>query len=151
MLARTAPAGSILLRQPKTDTFIPVNPIEDYQDVLQNIEAAVVQIWRRNSAMTNYTAMSAYDAAINYYRALANQQTPKPPTISGLDAEVFEAVKAVCELRSGRTPGPEAADLTPIPLEDLVACLRKLRKSVDFWTKQGGRKGYLEYIERFLP
>jgi len=40
--------------------------------------------------------------------------------------------------------------VTPIPLEDMVACLRKLRKSVDFWTKQGGRQGYMKYIEHYV-
>jgi hypothetical protein len=31
-----------------------------------------------------------------------------------------------------------------------VACLRKLHKSVEFWTKQGGRQGYLQFIEKFV-
>lgn len=127
-----------------------MNPIDDYQDVLQNIEAVVVQVWQQNPAMTNYVVMAAYDAAINYYRALANQQTPKPANLAGLDAKVFDEVKAVCEWRSGRTPAPDMDEFTPIPLEDLVACLRKLRKSVDFWTKQGGRQGYMKYIEEYV-
>jgi hypothetical protein len=127
-----------------------MNPTEDYQDVLHNIEAAVVQVWRQNPAMTNYVVMAAYDAAINHYRALASQQTPKPMNLTGLDAKVFEGVKEMCEWRSGRTPSPEKGDLTPIPLDDLVSCLRKLRKSVDFWTKQGGRQGYMQYIEQYV-
>ena len=127
----------------------PVNPIDDYQDVLQNVEAAVVQVWKRNPAMTNYAVMAAYDAAINHYRALASQQTPKPVTLAGLDAKVFAGVQEICDWRSGRAPGPELGEISPIPLEDLVACLRKLRKSVDFWTKQGGRQGYMQYIEDY--
>ena len=127
-----------------------MNPIEDYQDVLQNIESAVVQVWKQNPAMTNYVVMAAYDAAINYYRALASQQTPKPVNLTGLDAKVFSGVKEMCEWRSGRAPGPVPGELAPIPLEDLVACLRKLRKSVDFWTKQGGRQGYMKYIEQYV-
>jgi hypothetical protein len=127
-----------------------MNPIDDYQDVLQNIEAAVVVIWQQNPAMTNYVVMAAYDAAINYYRALANQQPPKPANLTGLDAKVFAGVKEICEWRSGRAPGPEEGEVTPIPLEDLVACLRKLRKSVDFWTKQGGRQAYMQYIAQHV-
>jgi hypothetical protein len=127
-----------------------MNPIEDYQDVLQNIESAVVAVWRQNPAMTNYVVMAAYDAAINYYRALASQQTPKPVTLTGLDAKVFVGVKEMCEWRTGRVPGPVESELAPIPLEDLVAGLRKLRKSVDFWTKQGGRQAYMQYIEKYV-
>ena len=134
----------------RTNETKAMTPIEDYQDVLQNIEQAVVQVWQQNPAMTNYVVMAAYDAAINYYRAAASQQEPKPVTLKGLDAKVFEAVKEMCEWRLGRAPGPEEDDLAPIPLEDLVACLRKLRKSVDFWTKQGGRQAYMQYIEKYV-
>ena len=30
-----------------------MNPIDDCQDVLENIEAAVIQVWQQNPAMTN--------------------------------------------------------------------------------------------------
>ena len=56
----------------------------------------------------------------------------------------------ICEWRSGWAPGLEQGEFTPIPLEDLVACLRRLRKSVDFWTKQAGRQGYMQYIEQYV-
>jgi hypothetical protein len=127
-----------------------VNPIDDHQDVLQNIESAVVQVWRQHPAMTNYAVMAAYDAAIQYYRALANQQAPKPVQLTSLDAQLFEAVREMCEWRSGRKPMPELGEIAPIPLEDLIACLRRLRKSVDFWTKRSGRQGYMQYIEQFV-
>ncbi len=29
-----------------------MSPIEDYQDVLQNIASAVIHVWRQNPAMT---------------------------------------------------------------------------------------------------
>jgi hypothetical protein len=128
-----------------------MNPIEDYQDVLQNIESAVVHTWRTHSEMTNYSVMRVYDAAIAFYNALAREQTPKPANLTGLDADLLKAVQEICEFRLGRVKLSDKVEVTPIPLEDLVACLRKLRKSVDFWTKQGGRQGYLQYIEKFLP
>ena len=127
-----------------------MNPVDDYQDVLQNIEAAVVVVWKQNPTMSNYVAMAAYDAAIKYYRALDDQQTPKPVNLTGLDAKVFEVVKEMCEWRTGRSPGSALGEVTPLPLEDMVACLRKLRKSVDFWTKRGGRQGYMQYIEQYV-
>ncbi len=41
--------------------------------------------------------------------------------------------------------GPE-----PIPLEVLVTCLKRIRKSIKFWSKQGGRRGYLNYVDGFI-
>ena len=127
-----------------------MNPIEDYQDVLQNTEFAVVDVWRTNRAMTNYTVMRAYDAALTHYTALAREHTPKPSNLTGLDAMLFEAVKGICEWRLGHSSNKEETQVEAIPVEDLIACLRRLRKSVDHWTKEGGRQGYLQFIEQFL-
>ena len=128
-----------------------MEPNEKYLDVLQNIESAVVQVWRHHPSLTNYSVMRAYEAAIAYYGALARQHAPKPVNLTGQDAAVFEAVKSICELRLGRVQQPEQPEFPPLPAEELVACLRKLRKSVDHWTKAGGRQGYLQFIEQFLP
>ena len=127
-----------------------MNPTEDHLDVLQNIEFAVVEIWRKHPEMTNYTVMRAYDAAIAHYRALDQGQTPKPINLTGLDAEVFGAVKEMCEWRLGRAGDPQPPEMTPLATEDLVACLRKLRKSVDHWTKAGGRQGYLQLLDKYV-
>ena len=127
-----------------------MDPVKDYADVLQNIEAAVVALWRAHPTMTNYTAMQAYDAAIAHYAALARQHTPKPANLSGLDQALFDAVKAVSDWRLGLVKHADQPEVPPLPLEDMVACLRKLRKSVDFWTKRGGRQGYLEYIRQYV-
>ena len=101
--------------------------------------------------MNNYTVMRAYDAAIAEYSALSREHTPKPANLTGHDAVIFEEVRRICEWRLGHTASPESDEkITPIPVEDLVACLKKLRKSVDFWTRERGRSGYLEYIQDFL-
>jgi hypothetical protein len=72
---------------------------DDNIDILQNLEFSVVQIWRAHPEMTDYTALRAYDAAFQIYRAELRGHIPKPPGLSGLDAEVFEAVKEMCEFR----------------------------------------------------
>lgn len=127
-----------------------MNPIADYQDVLQNIESAVAQVWRAHRELTNYAVSRAYEAAIQRYHAEARQLTPKPDNLGGLDKVLYDKVCERCEWRLGRIPQPELPELKPIPVEDLVACLRKLNKSVEFWTKKGGRQGYLQYIEQFV-
>ncbi len=128
-----------------------MNPIKDYEDVLERIETAVVGIWRKHPAMTNYAVMRAYDAAIAHYVAIARQQTPKPVNLTGLDATLFEAVRDVCDWRLGLVKYADRPQLAPVPPEDMVACLRRLRKSVDLWTAENGRQGYMEYIEKYIP
>jgi hypothetical protein len=128
-----------------------MNPIEEHQDVLQNIEAVVIQVWRKHPELTNYAVMRAYEAALTLYKAEARQHTPKPVSLTGLDASVYEAVKVVCDWRLDRAAPPNALNEDPISLEDMVSCLSRLRKSVEHWTKQGGRQGYLQFIDQFLP
>ena len=127
-----------------------MKPTEDYADFLQNIEFGMVQVWKGHPDMTNYDAMRAYDAAIAYYNAQARDQTPKPVTLTGIEATLWAHIQSMCEWRLGRQHDREMPQTTPIPLEDMVSCLRKLRKSVDFWTKRGGRQGYMQYIEKFV-
>ena len=118
-------------------------------DVLQNLEFAVVQIWRAHPEMTDYVALRAYEAAFQHYRSELRGATPKPNNLSGLDAETFEAVKAMCEFRLGRGPasGKEGESIPPVSLQVIVDCLRKLGRSVEHNTKTGGRKGYLTFID----
>ncbi len=122
-------------------------------DVLQNLEFAVIQVWRKHRDISDHVAGRAYEAAFERYRAEARGHPPKPRTLTGLDREVFDAVVAVCEWRLGRQPPSGTTDesLPPLPVTELVDCLRELRKSVERHTKHGGRQGYLTYVESFLP
>ena len=126
---------------------------EDHLDVLQNLEFAIVEVWRANREMTDYHALRAYEAARQSYRAELRGNPASPPALTGLDAEAFEALKAMCEFRLGRNPGLASISdepIPPIPVERLVTCLQQLAKSVARHTQSGGRQGYLEFIDQFL-
>ena len=129
---------------------------EENLDVLQNLEFAIGEVWRANPEMTDYSALRAYEAARQYYRAELRGQPPKPPALTGLEAEAFSAVKQMCEFRLGRDAGPPAASekdavpVPPLPLEKLLVCLQELGKSVERHKRNGGRQGYLQFIDGFL-
>ena len=126
---------------------------DDKLDILQNLEFSIVGIWRAHPKMSDYTALRAYEAAFQTYRAEMRGHAPKPPGLSGLDAAAFEAVNAVCEFRLGRNPDlmPDGESIIPISLQLLLDCLRELVKSVERHTKTDGRQGYLTFIDEFLP
>lgn len=126
---------------------------DDKLDILQNLEFSIVSVWRAHPEMSDYTALRAYEAAFQTYRAEMRGHTPKPAGLSGLDAEAFEAVKAICEFRLGREPSPipGGESVPPISLELLLDCLRELVRSVERHTKIDGRQGYLTFIDGFLP
>jgi sirohydrochlorin ferrochelatase len=126
---------------------------EDNLDILQNLEFAVVGVWRRHPEMTDHVALRAYEAAHEQYRAEARGHAPKPCALTGLDRETFDALSAMCEFRLGRRALPGGSDepVPPIPVSRLLDCLRELRKSVERHTNLGGRQGYLTFIDHFLP
>jgi hypothetical protein len=131
-----------------------VSSEEENLDILQNLESAVVNIWRRHREMSDYTAARAYEAVFELYRAEARGHQPKPCSLTGLDLEVFDALKIICEYRLGRgkISGDDSSEpVPPVPVDTLLDCLRKLRKSVERHTKQGGRQSYLTFIDGFLP
>ena len=125
---------------------------QDKLDVLENLEFSVVEVWRAHREMTDYSALRAYEAAFQWYRAEMRGHPPKAPEFKGLDAATFESLKAMCEFRVGRgdcpTDGPER--IPPIPIELLVDCLRQLGKSVERHTRQSGRQGYLTFVDGFI-
>lgn len=123
---------------------------DDKLDILQNLEMSVVTVWRACPEMTDYSALRAYEAACQMYRAELRGHAPKPPGLSGLDDTAFQSVKAICEFRLGRGTSPLNGP-PPISLEVLVDCLRELGRSTERHTKGEGRQGYLTFIDQFLP
>ena len=125
---------------------------EEYLDLLQNLELAVVDVWRQHHEMSDYVAARAYEAAFQLYRAELRGHEPKPVTLTGLDAEAFEAVKAMCESPLGRRAklGAGRETIPPVPLDKLCECLRELKRSVERHTRVDGRQGYLGFIDRYL-
>jgi len=35
-------------------------------------------------------------------------------------------------------------------VDEILGCLRKIRKSVDRWNKRGGQQGYLQFVSNFI-
>ena len=106
---------------------------EDYLDVLQNIEFAILSVFREHSTLSDYAVMSALDAAIGRYNAERRGHQPKPVSLRDHELLIYERVKDMCEWRLGRGEmgGDGRAPTSPDPIttEEILACLRKIRKS----------------------
>ncbi len=127
------------------------DPFDEHLDILQNIEFAIVSVYRRNRNLTDHNVDMALEALLKKYRVKKTFPPQSPLTL-----EVFEAAQSMCDWRLGEADLEDDSGLTsdlplePVSREIIVACLQRLRKSVRTWTKQGGRQGYLNYIDQFL-
>jgi hypothetical protein len=119
----------------------------------QNIEFAIVNIYRKETDMSDYDVMLAPGALIGWYRAEFRDHIHNPGLIEDLESGAFGDVKAVCKWRMGR--GDTVGGLPQIPeiqksLDDVRGCLSKIRKSVDKWYKRGGPQGYLTFVSEYV-
>ncbi|MCQ3947424.1 MAG: hypothetical protein DPW21_12125 [Anaerolineae bacterium] len=129
---------------------------EEYLDVLQNIEWAILSVYRENPQLFDYDVDKALNALWMGYRSEQIGKAKPPPAFNELQDLLYERVRAICEWRLGRNPvqkegeDGEVVDLSPEPLthDVILACIKRIRKSVEFWTKEGGRQGYLYFIDR---
>jgi hypothetical protein len=139
---------------------------EKYLDVLQNIEFGIVSVYRKHPEMVDWDALKAIETLIREYQA---EQTGRPlPAIvlKPLSQEVHESVKAMCEWRLGRSQAvvkeekksffkfraKKSAEIPiePKTVEEIILCLKRIRKSVEHWNRRGGRQGYLDFISEFV-
>jgi hypothetical protein len=74
----------------------------------------------------------------------------------GRARSVFEQCRRVCERELGREPldegegSPDGPDAATLSVSELMRSLKRLRKSIRLWHKQGGPQGYLTYVRGFI-
>ena len=132
-------------------------PVEDeYKDVLQNIEFTIVSLYRRHPEMTDYAVTRMLETLTNVYKAERTGRPPLEIPLSELERTLVDDVRAVCEWRLGRAEAPRypgagaAPPLKPLTVDEMLLCLKRIAKSARTWNKEGGRKGYLDFVSQFL-
>jgi hypothetical protein len=126
---------------------------EQNQPVLQSIEYAIVGVWRAQPALVDAEVESALEALIARYSAEATGREPRAVSLDASRRAVFDAVLPVCEWVRGRASagGGESVGVEIASAGVLVDCLKRIRKSLQRWTKQMGRQGYLTFVSRYVP
>jgi len=129
---------------------------EQYLDVLQNIEFALAAVYREHPKMTDWAALYAVETLVRTYTAELQGRTLPAPDFQPLEQEAFDRVKAMCEWRLGRQQLEDEAGQkvgagpTPITLEEIIACLKRIKTSIERWQKKMGKRGYFEFVSQFL-
>lgn len=96
------------------------------------------------------------EGLIRSYTAEMNQRPAPILTLSDLDKNLLARVRSMCEWRLGhadalqkqRGGGPPMPE--PKTTDEIVACLKRIRKSIKRWTAQGGRQGYLKFVNEYI-
>ena len=131
-----------------------MNVEDQYLDVLQNIEFGVVTVFRQDSTLTDFDVETVYNALIQYYKGKQSID-PTDQQRTELRRMLCNTVKAICDLRLGEVSfasisGGTLPQMPSIRSDEMVLCLKRLQKSVQKWSKQGGRQGYLNFVGDFI-
>jgi len=131
--------------------------VEDqYFDVLQNIETAIVAVYEDESGLLDVEVLDAINALIRTYAWEKDGRGAPTLRLSDRAQRVFDSSRRMCEWRLGRqslnSGTVERGETKPdeLTVSDIVLCLQRIRSSVRLWNKQGGRQGYLDYVRQFL-
>ena len=132
---------------------------DEYFDVLQNIEFAIIQEYRRDSSLTDADVLRAVNALVLHYRAEKRQYRPSTVHLGVKVRRLILAVQGVCEWRLGRGSAnvqhtwdgqnPDLAE--PITVPEILKCLKRILKSIRLWTKERGPQDYLDFVDPYLP
>ena len=128
---------------------------DEYADVLQNIEAAIVAVHGEEPDLLDLEVLDTLQALIRGYNAEERRKAVGAPRLSGRAKKLYDAVRRMCEWRLGRgplNPGEPAQSEASgaLTASEIVLCLKRIRRSVQFWNRDGGRQGYLNYVRPFL-
>jgi hypothetical protein len=128
---------------------------EEYLDVLQNIEFAIVNVYRQQRDLVDYDVEQALNSLVREYQSREQGRSLEQPEFAPPVHDVYDGVLRMCEWRLGLEDLLGEGDLPfgnpePLSLDEIVACLKRIRKSVRKWKKRGGRQGYLHFIDQFI-
>jgi len=127
---------------------------DKYLDVLHNIETALVHAYDEHAEMTDWETRDAVKALLRTYKAELNGRTAPQLNLKPLPQDAYENVKMMCDWRLGRAiilteDGKPPADLPPPKtLDEMIACLQRILRSIELWQKEGGRRGFLQFCEQ---
>jgi hypothetical protein len=126
-----------------------------YLDVLQNIEAAIVDTYREYPELEDRNVRNVVDALIRSYEVEARGYSLPAPKFSSPTKELYEDVRSVCDWRLGkeslRDEGDQPLELAmnPKTIKEIVACLKRIRLSIKMH-KSEGQCGYLNFVSQFI-
>jgi hypothetical protein len=135
--------------------YVNMDVEEEHLDILQNIEFAIMSVYRENPLLVDFDVEAALNALISRYHAQSQGHEPRRTSLNERATLACERVGAMCEWRLGREEfgtedGQDGLRPEPVTLDVILACLKRIRKSVQRWNKEGGRQGYLTFVGRFV-
>ena len=128
--------------------------VVEYEALLMDIETSIIHLHRRQP-LVDYDVMEALEALITAFKQISQEREPQVPRLSERAGQVYGNVLEVCIRRMG-TEGvsPDRGELPEgdraYSAAEILACLKRILKSVIKWNKGFGRLGYLTFVGKHI-
>ena len=121
---------------------------DQYFDVLRGIEEAIHASDQQVSDLVDFNASKVLDGLIRLYTAEERIKPQPKLNFNSAENALAERVKQICELHLGRDADVPIGDKA-ITVSEVIACLKRIRRSVEQMGSRG-RRGYLEFLVEFF-
>jgi len=115
--------------------------VYEYESQLETIETAIAEIYRENPSLVDSQVERAYSASIAFFNSICKGREAPNNKLSDFDQMVYNDIQIVSHVLI------EQKEITE---KELLKCLKRLRKSVQKWSKRYGRQGYLNFVSQFV-
>lgn len=112
---------------------------ETYHNTLLSLELPILQAQQQNVNLYDSDVLKVLDAALAQYKAkITNYPLPENKLSDEL-AHLYTCINLALEENSSQ-----------ISLKETHECLKYLKKSVEYWTRKHGSRGYLQFLTTTL-
>jgi hypothetical protein len=128
---------------------------DEYQGIFMTIELEVVNTYRNNPELVDHNVDKVYEGLHRTFEKELQGKNPPRLRLNDLEEALHDRLTGLCEifLGDGELKNEDGEDIDlpmePISKEVIVKILKRLRSSIKTWSSYG-RRGYLEYISRFM-
>jgi len=123
---------------------------KQYEDVLQNIEFAIVSVYREYPGVSDKSVLQVLNEMIDHFVHEKQGVEPRGVYLPESGKLMYDRVHEMCKYRLGRISIEQTPAPTVVSIDEIIACLKRIRKSVKMWRKEGGKQGYLTYVSKFI-
>ena len=121
---------------------------DQYFDVLRGIEETIHTSDQQLSDLVDFNVSKVLDGLIRSYSAEERVKPQPKLNFNSAENALAERVKQICELHLGRDADVPIGDKA-ITVSEMLACLKRIRRSVEQMGGRG-RRGYLEFLTEFF-
>jgi len=116
-------------------------PEDKYFDELFELEFSIIEIFRKNPSLIDLEVLIALDASIVNCKNIQKGYPQKSFNSTEIIQSVYKNIDVTCKnLISSGT----------ISIDELLWCLKRIKKSLKSWNKRDGRQGYLNFVDKFI-